>query len=945
MIVSPTKEARHVYRLGTWNVRTLRSREEEVIREMKRYNLDVLGLSETKVRGNGMKEIDGAKYVYAGVSEGRAKCGVGIVVAESLADCVRSWRCVSERCVMIRLRVAGVWMTLVQVYAPTDDRDSDTKDGFYAQLQEVVERAPREDKVVVLGDFNARVGNDVEEWNGVIGKHGEETRNESGTRLLRFSAENEFSIMNTHFEHKEIHKFTWECPGRGLRSIIDYFLVRVDMRRDINDVRVIRGAEVGSDHHLLLMKMKVRGRKQAKKEEKKSQLRSGRLQTKEGRLKYYIRLNNKMKEAKCVNGDNVEAAWNEFKSAVLEVAEVVCGRKKCRKEKRTSWWSKEVEQAVKSKKEAYKRWLQVKSADAKEEYLKAKRVASHIVRNAKNEEWKKFGETLQEDFQHNQRRFWAKIRARRKGDNEVGRVCDDSGQVLCEEEEVRKRWKEYFAALLQGEGVQQNEHKRNASVGEVPAEATDEKISVEEVRSSICRLKNGKAPGVCGITGGMLKAGGEAVVQWLHKIVDLAWSSGNVPMDWQKAVIVPIHKKGSKTQCKNYRGISLLSIPGKVYASVLEKRIRAITERKVLEEQGAFRRGRSCVDQLFIVRQLGEKIIEKNRRMLMVCVDLEKAYDRVDRELLWKVLRTYGVNGALMRAVKSLYENSKACVIVQGKESDWFKVGQGVRQGCTMSPWLFNIFMDNIVREAKQRFDGGVEMELGTIQLLLFADDLMLVAERDEDAERNMKVLEEVMTKWRMTINWGKTKAMVVKRGGGTCNITVNGIEIENVRTMKYLGAMLDEEGSCEAEVDHRIGAASKVIGALREEVIERRELNKSTKLRVINATVMPTLLYASETWTLLERHKSKVQAFEMRCLRKVEGVTMLDKVRNEEVRSRLGQVAVLSRVEKKQTEWARKVEDMTDDRMVKKVFVQSVPGKRPRGRPRKRWTDDLKMK
>ena len=372
MMVLPTKEARHVYRLGTWNVGTLRSKEEEVIREMKRYNLDVLGLSETKVRGNGMKEIDGAKYVYAGVSEGRAKCGVGIVVAESLADCVRSWRCVSERCVMIRLRVAGVWMTLVQVYAPTDDRDSDTKDGFYAQLQEVVERAPREDKVVVLADFNARVGNDVEEWNGVIGKHGEETRNESGTRLLRFSAENEFSIMNTHFEHKEIHKFTWECPGRGLRSIIDYFLVRVDMRRDINDVRVIRGAEVGSDHHLLLMKMKVRGRKQAKKEEKKSQLRSGRLQTKEGRLKYYIRLNNKMKEAKCVNGDNVEAAWNEFKSAVLEVAEVVCGRKKCRKEKRTSWWSKEVEQAVKSKKEAYKRWLQVKSADAKEEYLKAK---------------------------------------------------------------------------------------------------------------------------------------------------------------------------------------------------------------------------------------------------------------------------------------------------------------------------------------------------------------------------------------------------------------------------------------------------------------------------------------------------------------------------------------------------------------------------------------------
>ena len=183
----------------------------------------------------------------------------------------------------------------------------------------------------------------------------------------------------------------------------------------------------------------------------------------------------------------------------------------------------------------------------------------------------------------------------------------------------------------------------------------------------------------------------------------------------------------------------------------------------------------------------------------------------------------------------------------------------------------------------------------------------------------------------------------MVKKGGGTCNIAVNGVEIENVRTMKYLGAMLEEEGWCEAEVDHRIGAASKVIEALSKEVINRRELNKSIKLRVINATVIPTLLYACETWTLLERHKNKVQTFEMRCLRRVEGVTILDKVRNEDIRSRFGQLAVVSRVEKEKIEWLRKMEGMTDDRMVKKLFVENVPGKHPRGRPRKRWADDLK--
>ena len=151
----------------------------------------------------------------------------------------------------------------------------------------------------------------------------------------------------------------------------------------------------------------------------------------------------------------------------------------------------------------------------------------------------------------------------------------------------------------------------------------------------------------------------------MHSIVNVAWKAGYVPEDWRKALVIPVHKKGSKIQCTNYRGISLLSIPGKVYARILDNMVRGITEAMVVrgitealvvEEQGAFRNKRSCVDQMFTVRQLGEKIIEKNKRMVMVCVDLEKAYDRVDREMLWQVLESYAVGGRLGRAVNSLYE-------------------------------------------------------------------------------------------------------------------------------------------------------------------------------------------------------------------------------------------------------------------------------------------------
>ena len=171
------------------------------------------------------------------------------------------------------------------------------------------------------------------------------------------------------------------------------------------------------------------------------------------------------------------------------------------------------------------------------------------------------------------------------------------------------------------------------------------------------------------------------------------------------------------------------------------------------------------------------------------------------------------------------------------------------------------------------------------------------------------------MQKWRLKINQKKTNVMAVCRGGSIVDMSVNNEPIEVVRGTKYLGAMFNEEGTCDDEIEKRIGAASKAIGALRKEVLERRELSKDTKIRVFNTVNIPTLTYGCETWTLQKRHRSSIQALEMRYLRRVEVVTRADRVRNE---------------------------DMQEDRLVKRVFLDEVPGRRPRGRPRKRWSDDL---
>ena len=159
-------------------------------------------------------------------------------------------------------------------------------------------------------------------------------------------------------------------------------------------------------------------------------------------------------------------------------------------------------------------------------------------------------------------------------------------------------------------------------------EENEGEITKEEVERALQETKEGKAAGMDGVQAEMLKKGGVTVVEWLVRLFNICFCLSLVPSDWVCACIVPLFKgKGDMFECCNYRGISLLSVVGKVYGRVLINRIRKKTERAISEVQGGFRRGRGCVDQVFVVRQICEKYLAKGKNVYFAFMDLEKAYD------------------------------------------------------------------------------------------------------------------------------------------------------------------------------------------------------------------------------------------------------------------------------------------------------------------------------
>ena len=830
-------------------------------------NCDIVGIAETHIHADVLNKLsipgfERINYIIRNANaKGKGSGGIAVFCKLHLTKYVTPVSKGNNDVAWVKIdkSLCGKDVFLGSVYfSPTGTKEHISKQ--FRDLSEEIAKFQQKGEVIIQGDFNARTGRERdfvnshimdENYNhreaenmGVVQRNSEDTTiNPRGEELLELCKSLDMVILNGRKVGDLWGKMTSHQHNGS--AVVDYVIVSVNLLREVGNFSVGEFSAWVSDHCHLLFEIKS-VQNIPKQQEKLSGL-PGSFRFKEGDLEKYItslkmeenileELVNSQTEPEAMVAKTTETLLNTCKKAGIKP------KKQLPSKVSDPWFDNECEKLKKSiKKKCRALKANPKNDATRKEILSDNKSLKKMIKRKKNE----YKENIVQEMslsKGDHKTFWKLLEKIQKENKNASK-----------DHIPAKRWNEHFKKILRDKNGNPTLPPNSDKVG-----ILDYDITLEELKKAAYILRLNKASGFDSLSNEMIIALMEVKPELIVCMFNKIFQGQTKVENWSIAMISPIFKSGIEMDPGNYRGISVLSCLGKFFSSVLNQRLlKYVLDNNILNKaQLGFVSGNRTSDAHIILYNLLQLQCHSRGRNVYSCfIDFKKAFDSIPREKLFDKLLRIGIDGKFFNNIKVLYENDICQVKMSSGLTESFLANQGVKQGCILSPLLFNIFLADFSDYVSKPECHPVKVLQEEMSCIMWADDIILFSQSEEGLQSMLDNLYSYTVDNGMQINADKTKVMIFNKTGKFFRRTfrVGNDQIFSTNEYKYLGFLITPSGSIAAGLKNLKDRALKAYYKLKSGLGYYFYSYPGITCYLFDTMVKPILLYASDFWGCLK--------------------------------------------------------------------------------------------
>ncbi len=886
-ILTVTMDPTTTLSLGSYNARGIMYSTLFVADLLQTYDLDILAVQEHWLFPDHLSFLNSIHPNYKGVavSDKRldpyvmnryGKGGVGLMMKTSLYRTVQELSIESDRIIGIRVSTSnGIQVFVICVYMPCTKETTSSYIETLQQLENVCDEYNQIGPVVILGDFNAEV-------KGPKTPHPHSPR----TPLLQEFINQEFLTSVSVSAGCNGPNYTYDAFGTGnKRSLIDHIFVSKYIEDLVVNASVITRYSSSSvnhsDHLPITVQLAVNPlhcssiiMNARRLNWKKIQPENSMYQTSLCAALGYIQ------KPEDISQDAVESYYHKLVNCMTSTANKTVPMREYNRHLKPKWKT-EVQQYHTQMLEMRKPWVDAGKPRCENnplyrQYKEAKRIFRRRLRQVIAQDERQLYEDLEErNPDTDARALWAHVRRKRGGVSTVGKEVIFGDKVLREPEDIANAWADHFEKIftplqhpdfnmsfeeeIEGKWVKYMRDSKGKR-----CEDLDKEIELAEVEEGVSLLPKGKAGGSDNLCNEHILYGGPVIVEHIWWMLKLLHEAEWLPEKMKEGVMImlPKDKCAKKRTSDNQRGITLLSVLYKLYERIILNRFMTwkCNMQIIFPDplQCAYQKSLSSMHASFNLQECVSHNTEQGSKVYTCLLDSSKAFDYVWHRGLFVKLFEIGVCGKLWRILINMYSYMKSEIMIDGARSRQFKVQQSVRQGGVLSPWLYMLYINDMITELRHSGHGAYVDNI-YCGVVAQADDIALIALSPASLQKMLQVCYQYSCNWRFLYNALKTKVMVYgetkkvnERNSENRAWFLGNVKIPEVTNSKHVGITLSIERNNSENIKKACKVGKGTFLSLAGAGVKPKGLNPLTSSVLYKSIVLPRALYGCELWNCI---------------------------------------------------------------------------------------------